>query len=286
MVASLILETATTESVVRATRLPGIYNASITFNTGDGNDTIEGVGGYYGIHNQGLINTGNGKDTIIAQGGNLSGGAYGCGLYNIFTIDTGDGDDIITADAGIDNRGTIDTGDGDDIITGISTLYYGYPIIAGSGDFSNAGTIDTGNGNDSIITDRTLIIGTYGTINTGNGMDIITSINAIENNGTIKTGNGADFIIANGGFSGMGSVFLENGKDYLNGFGTGNFNGGNNEDTLELTSGSYTVGISGTTVSFTSSGVIMITSEFEKLIAGSTTYDFTTLSQGQTIVVP
>jgi hypothetical protein len=29
----------------------------------------------------------------------------------------------------------------------------------------------------------------------------------------------------------------------------------------------------------------MITSEFEKLIAGSTTYDFTSLTNGQTIVV-
>jgi len=130
-----------------------------------------------------------------------------------------------------------------------------------------------------------LIIGTNGTINTGDGMDIITSSNGIENDGTINTGNGVDFIIANGGFKGMGSVFLGNGKDYLKGFGTGKFNGGKNEDTLELPSGSYTVGRSGTTVSFTYSGVIMKTSEFEKLIAGSTTYDFTTLSQGQTIVV-
>jgi hypothetical protein len=130
-----------------------------------------------------------------------------------------------------------------------------------------------------------LWIKTNGTINTGDGNDTITSNNNIRNDGTINTGNGADFIIANGGFSGMGSVFLGNGKDYLNGFGTGNFNGGNNQDTLELTSGTYTVGISGTTVSFTNGGVIMYTSEFEKLIAGSTTYDFTSLMDGQTIVV-
>jgi hypothetical protein len=116
-------------------------------------------------------------------------------------------------------------------------------------------------------------------------MDTITSNKAIENLGTINTGNGADFLIANGGFKGTGSVFLGNGKDYLNGFGTGNFHGGKNQDTLELTSGSYTVGISGATVSFTNSGVIMYTSEFEKLIAGSTTYDFTSLADGQTIVV-
>jgi hypothetical protein len=130
-----------------------------------------------------------------------------------------------------------------------------------------------------------LIIGTAGTINTGDAKDIITSSKGIENHGTINTGNGADSILANGGFSGMGSVFLGNGKDYLKGFGTGKFNGGNNEDTLELTSGSYTIGISGATVSFTKSGVLMITSEFEKLIGGSTTYDFTSLTDGQTIVV-
>jgi hypothetical protein len=44
-----------------------IYNgSSSTFNTGDGNDTIEGQG-RYGIINKGLINTGNGKDIIIAD---------------------------------------------------------------------------------------------------------------------------------------------------------------------------------------------------------------------------
>jgi Ca2+-binding RTX toxin-like protein len=70
----------------------GIYNYSFTFNTGDGNDTIEGAG-LYGISNKGLINTGNGKDIIIANGE-----AYGQGysIENFFTIDTGDDDDIIT----------------------------------------------------------------------------------------------------------------------------------------------------------------------------------------------
>jgi hypothetical protein len=34
-------------------------------------------------------------------------------------------------------------------------------------------------------------------------------------------------------------VFLEDGKDYLKGFGRGTFNGGEDQDTLELTSGSY-----------------------------------------------
>ena len=80
-------------------------------------------------------------------------------------------------------------------------------------------------------------------------------------------------------------MLLGNGKDYLKGFGRGYYRGGNDEDTLELTSGSYTVGISGTAVNFTKGSSIMRTSEFEKLIAGSTTYDFSSLTNGQTIVV-
>ena len=131
-----------------------------------------------------------------------------------------------------------------------------------------------------------MIIGTGGTINTGDGKDFITSANGIENHGTINTGYGADSIIANGGFSGMGSVFLENGKDSLEGFGTGYFNGGNHQDTLVLPSGkTYTVGISMGTVSFTNNGVIMYTSDFEKLegTSGTTTYPFTSLKNGQKI---
>ena len=128
-------------------------------------------------------------------------------------------------------------------------------------------------------------------IDTGDGNDVITANSlGINNDGTINTGNGNDSIIAAFLSSNLlGRVFLGDGKDYLKGFGSGNFNGGNGKDTLELTPGSYVVGISGTTVNFTGynySGIsIMKTSKFEKLIAGSTTYDFTSLTDGQTIVV-
>jgi len=80
-------------------------------------------------------------------------------------------------------------------------------------------------------------------------------------------------------------VFLGNGKDYLKGFGSGEFSGGNGNDILELTSGTYTVGKWYTAVTLTKGSSIMIASEFEKLIAGSTTYDFANLSQGQTITI-
>jgi len=93
-------------------------------------------------------------------------------------------------------------------------------------------------------------------------------------------------------------VFLGNGKDYFKGFGSGIFNGGKGQDTLELTTGTYTIEISETTVNFIQTNVppnpydpnyngtlIMITSEFEKLITGSITRNFSSLTNGQTIVV-
>jgi hypothetical protein len=80
-------------------------------------------------------------------------------------------------------------------------------------------------------------------------------------------------------------VFLGNGEDYIKGFGGGGFYGGNGQDTLELTPGSYTIGVSPLGVNFTKNGINMVTFELEKLIAGSTTYDFSSLTDGQTIVV-
>jgi hypothetical protein len=65
----------------------------------------------------------------------------------------------------------------------------------------------------------------------------------------------------------------------------GELYGGNGNDTLELTPGTYTIRRLYTAVAFTRGNTTMITSEFEKLIAGSTTYDFTSLSKGQTITV-
>ena len=102
-------------------------------------------------------------------------------------------------------------------------------------------------------------------------------------------GNGNDSIIANEGFesgsNSSGAWFLGEGKDYIKGFGSGNFNGGNGKDALELTSGSYTVGRSGTAVNFTKGSIVMNTFEFEKLQAGNTTYNFNSLINGQTIFV-
>jgi hypothetical protein len=58
--------------------------------------------------------------------------------------------------------------------------------------------------------------------------------------------------------------------------------------TLELTPGYYVVGIwgeGGESTIFTNDNQLMITSEFEKLKAGNTIYDFTSLTTGQVITV-
>jgi hypothetical protein len=281
----------------------GIYNIG-TIDTGDGNDIITGITkGVVGlvVNNIGTIDTGNGNDTIT---GIASTDGIGLQIFNYGNLDTGDGNDIITGEgaAGIQNSSTITTSNGNDIITGTGTFAEG---ILNIGDNLNSiGVINTGGGDDIITGTSTDNYGIENNsqlsiIDTGDGNDVITAISGlgIYNQGTINTGDGNDSIIANGGFASpytkrngvvlgnTGRVFLGNGKDYIKGFGSGEFSGGNGNDTLELTPGTYTVGRWYTAVTFTKGDQLMIISEFEQLIAGSTTYDFSSLTKGQTITV-
>jgi hypothetical protein len=263
-------------------------------NTLAGDDIITGIGiSRYIFLNYGTLNTGDGNDILTGiHNPNGIPDLAGAGFRNsagsqspTAVIDTGNGNDTISGiarrGAGIvASGGIIKTGDGNDTITG-NAINVGISVLFG--------TIDAGDGNDT-ITGTAVDFGiriSSDTINTGKGNDTITGIGSIGiyNDGTINTGSGQDSIITDGGFDGMGSVFLENGKDYLKGFGSGIFNGGNGEDTLELTSGIYTVGISGTAVNFTKGSIIMNTSDFEKLQAGDITYNFNSLINGQTIIV-
>ena len=211
----------------------GIFNSG-TINTGTGNDTIIGTGGYSGIYNNGTINTGDGKDTITGTG---TGDFYGIG--NDGTINTGAGNDRITGTGGTgiyNDDGTINTGDGNDIIKGTSST--------GSG-ISNYGTINTGDGNDRIT----------GTGGTGSGI-------YNDDDGTINTGDGNDIVDAlEGGFDGEGTTYLDAGNDTLKGFGTGNFYGGAGTDKLFFGEGTYV--ISGSTVVF--NGATMNVNQFEKI---------------------
>jgi len=221
-------------------------------------------------------------------------------ILNTGTANTLAGDDIIIGTStssgsgvGINNFiGAINTGDGDDILIGTSTSASGYGIQNYSQNINTIETINTGAGKDTIIAiGPTYGIYNFNVIETGVGDDKILATGGeygIVNFGIIDTGDDKDSIIVDGGFRGTGIVFLGNGEDYLKGFGSGDFYGGNGYDTLELTPGTYTVGIWGeedTSVIFTKSNQLMITSEFEKLKAGNTLYDFTSLTAGQIITV-
>jgi len=115
----------------------GIYNSSYIpqsypqINTGEGNDTITGIGDFI---NEGSINTGNGNDSIFSY--------EGLSNYNYFTastIDTGNGNDTITSFGTIFNNGEINTGNGND-----SIIVYG-----GVGaDFEGGGNVFLGDGKD------------------------------------------------------------------------------------------------------------------------------------------
>jgi hypothetical protein len=238
------------------------FSVDPSIDTGEGDDIITGTGGSgNGIENIATVNTSNGKDSIISHGKFIN-----------FRMFLGDGDDFIIANIdfpgrAIENYQMIDTGYGKDIITSTGAIY-------------NEGVINTGDGADSIIVE--------GGINDITG----TTYGIYNNGGAIITGNGNDSIIASEGFesspNSSGSVFLGEGEDYIKGFGSGDFYGGNGNDTLELTSGTYTVGIWGggnESPIFTKGNQLMITSEFEKLKAGSTIYDFISLTAGQIIVV-
>lgn len=230
----------------------GTATASVFVEVGVDLDGSNGTDGLTGTPGDDRLNAGNGKTTFTNRNAVL----------------LGDGNDSISASAdfpnsAIENFNFIGTGDGDDTITSGGVIY-------------NEGIINTGNGDDFIIAD-------------GGGNCTCTTYSIYNNGGNINTGDGNDSIIADKGFksaaNSSGSVFLGEGEDYIKGFGSGDFYGGNGNDTLELTPGSYTVGISDTSRTFTQGDQLMITSEFEKLIAGGTTYDFSSLTAGQTIVI-
>lgn len=197
-----------------------------------GNDIIAGtiINGDSGILIlDGILDTGNGNDTVSGNGGI---------------------NDIGNAGFGINNQdGTISTGNGNDVITGTG----GNGGIGGAG-ILNFGIITTGNGNDAIIGSGLYGIINYGTIMTGNGNDTITANGGIFNDGgKIATGSGNDIVDArNGGFYGSGTTDLGNGNDTLIGFGTvigsGSFIGGRGTDGILLGDGSYTINVGAGTI--------------------------------------
>jgi hypothetical protein len=266
----------------------GIYNSG-TIEMDRGDDMITGTydATEHSLHNANYVpRPNNGRSPYRDDRGN----------FYYYAPDPNEPIPLPLYNYGIKNSGTIDTGDGNDTITGSNLTDNGYltlsnldsvAIVRDSVAIENGNTINTGSGNDSIISNGKFI--NYDQVLLEEGNDTITCYGVIYNDGKIDTDKGNDSIIAYGGFeSGLnnsGSVVLGDGNDSLYGFGSGDFNGGGDEDTLELTFGSYTVvGIVGAEVSFTNGGgSVMKTSNFEILKAGSDIYDFNSLMAGDTI---
>lgn len=196
-------------------------------NTLAGDDSITGTGiNENGIYNQGTINTDNGNDIIT---GKTTGTGYIMGIYS---------------------HGVISTGNGSDIIVGNGKTY---------GVFSDFGTIDTGNGNDTITGEGEVgFSNQLGTINTGNGNDIITgtatgsNFSGMFNSGIINIGKGNDTITVTGDAYGIfiyeGTILGDDGDDTIT--GSGNFlgiyssngssiNTGNGKDIVDALTGGF-----------------------------------------------
>ena len=131
----------------------GIFNIG-TINTGDGDDFITGIN--YDIYNNGIIYTGNGNDSITGAeisnyAGNGNDSITGTEISNSGTrgtVDTGDGNDIVTATKGFYGNGIVFLGSGDDTLSGFGSgfLFDGGPdpdydtLILPSGSYSVGST--------------------------------------------------------------------------------------------------------------------------------------------------
>lgn len=162
-----------------------------------GNDEVSGEAKYYyGILNKGTINTDEGDDLV-------SGTSY----YKSTSI----------PNVGIGNIGTIDTGTGNDIITGSGPSGIRNGFMGSWPRFWEKGNIITGIGNDTITGTSTYGDGILNLgvsiINTGAGNDTIKGTSSvgeprgIGNYGKIDTGRGNDTIISNGIFNARTRIF-------------------------------------------------------------------------------
>lgn len=142
----------------------------------------------------GFVTTGIGDDIVTLTGGTqISAG-----------IDTGNGNDIITASSGNISNG-VKTGNGDDDVT-----------LTGS---ATADEVHTGNGNDTVAVEQSALVDA---VHTGNGKDDVT-IASRATASLIKTGTGNDCIT------------LEHGAD------VGLVDGGLGVDQLKIAGGPYRI---------------------------------------------
>ncbi|OUR74547.1 hypothetical protein A9Q76_00780, partial [Arcobacter sp. 31_11_sub10_T18] len=134
------------------------------------------------------------------------------------TINTGDGDDSITATKDIKNQATINTNEGDDTVTAknldsssINTSE-GNDTVTITHDMKNQSSINTGDDDDTVTISHNL---DGGTIITGSGNDIVTVNNDMKNQATINTGEGNDTVTIGNNID-SASIDTGSGNDTVN----------------------------------------------------------------------
>ena len=150
----------------------------------EGDDIIIGESislgaGSAGFGRSGTLDTGAGNDSITAT--TTKDSTFALSINILSKIIAGSGNDSISglskgfSGYGLSSSGLIDTGDGDDTITGESNG--SKDVFSGGSAISNTGTIETGIGNDSITTSGIWSYGflSFGMTKTGSGNDSITS---------------------------------------------------------------------------------------------------------------
>ncbi|WP_027722869.1 calcium-binding protein [Maridesulfovibrio zosterae] len=199
--------------------------AKVNVDSGAGNDTIS-ASGY--VHDS-VISTGDGNDTIDIQGVQDS------------TITTGEGDDVVDLNGGANSYSNIDTGAGDDSLTASGGIVGGKVNTGDGNDVievrSLLTNLNTGEGNDVVRASNV-----SGVINTGDGNDSITvdgdvflsKIDMGDGNNTFKarsflssrltTGTGYDSVIFTGSVkqsyinTGKGDDYVQIAKDLIESF--------------------------------------------------------------------
>ena len=196
-----------------------IYNrgATVKIYTGDGNDIIRNYG------EKVTIDAGAGNDTMYSHSNGYVAFSY---------IELGDGDDSLYTDQDEYCYATVYAGAGNDTVNG----WYEYSKISGGtgsdyisiralGDGDGDNTIDGGDGDDTIKS-------VSGSINGGAGNDRIHISSSFGT--TANGGNGNDIIYS------YGKPNWRNLYQYANGDGNDTIYGFGTNETLHITSGSYT----------------------------------------------
>ena len=200
----------------------------------------------------------------------------------------------ITATGINNNKGVITTDTGDDTLSASATSsagsfagVYGSAYVNASAD--NQALAETVAKASALAIDKAIAIdNSKGWIDTGDGNDkIIAKATGLESygifGGDVDTGKGSDRIIASS-FGGGVNIDLGEGNDFVQGFGDAEIDGGQGNDTLDLSSynqDNFKISFGGffswnfnNSVSFRLDGVTLTTTGFEQFNFANGSYSF------------